>query len=63
MKAPRSIKQAFDMGYKIKRVLPGNFGRNRVDMVVRFPHMECKPIVSFWITYVGCKRLHIHTDY
>ena len=63
MNTPKSIKQAFDMGYKIKKVLPGNFGRNRVDMVPRFPNRELKSIVSFWITYLGCKRLQIYTDY
>ena len=57
---PRTITQARNEGYYVSNVLYGNFGKNRVDMKPRFFSQGKYAIVSFWITYRGCKRLGIN---
>ena len=56
---PRNFTQAKKEGYVISNILEGRFGKNRIDMKPRFYRSGMKSIISFWLTYSGCKRLGI----
>jgi hypothetical protein len=58
METPRNYTEAKRMGWTTKRVSDYNGGKIRVDLSPRF-YNGGKAIISFWLTYTGCKRLGI----
>ena len=59
MATPKTYTQAKKEGWITKKVLQGNYGKVRVDLTPRF-YNGGRSIISFWITYVGAKRLGIN---
>lgn len=56
---PRTYTSAANAGYVTCNVIRGTY-KVRVDLKPRFFRQGLKPIISFWLTYKGAKRLGIY---